>query len=201
MMRRDSQSTPTVPAPADGTPPERQIVLPLTPPATDEWQSTSNTQSPVSAVLDLIKQRQRHKLAGQSRQLKVTSLEYKDLLARLEELPGLKSFVDDKLRLEYDPLEEVLYAPRMPTATHESFSEQVSQETKAQLDRIASGSDEAARFAARISSVRSGSIQLREFDSDDDIETDQPYIQRQPDEQFQHEEAEYPGVVQSWGSS
>jgi hypothetical protein len=97
--------------------------------------------------------------------------------------------------LEYDPLEEVLYALRMPTTTHESFSEQVSQETKAQLDRIASGSDEAARFAARIFSVRSGSIQLREFDSDDDIEIDQPYIQRQPDEQFQHEEAEYPGVV------
>jgi hypothetical protein len=28
----------------------------------------------------------------------VISLEYKDLLARLEELPGLKGFVDDKLR-------------------------------------------------------------------------------------------------------
>jgi hypothetical protein len=97
--------------------------------------------------------------------------------------------------LEYDPLEEVLYAPPMPIAIHESFSEQVSQETKAQLDHIASGSDEAARFIARISSVRSGSIQLREFDSDDDIGIDQPYIQRQPDKQFQYEEAEYPGVV------
>jgi hypothetical protein len=43
--------------------------------------------------------------------------------------------------------------------------------------------------------VRSGSIQLREFDSDDEIEIDKPYIQRQPDEQFQHEKAEYPGVV------
>ncbi|KAF4629030.1 hypothetical protein G7Y89_g9119 [Cudoniella acicularis] len=192
--KRFSASTPTVSAPADGTPPERQIILPLTPPATDECQSTSNPQSPVCTVLDLIN-RQRHKLTGQSRQLKVTPLEYKNILARLEGLPGLKSFVDDKLRLEYDPLEKVLYAPRTPTATHKSFSEQVSQETKAQLDRIASGSDEAARFAARISSVRSGSIQLREFDSDDDIEIDQPYIQRQPDEQFQHEEAEYPGVM------
>lgn len=54
--------------------------------------------SPVSAVLDLIEQRQRHKLTGQSRQLKVKSLEYKNLLARLEELPELKSFVNDKLR-------------------------------------------------------------------------------------------------------
>ena len=83
----------------------------------------------------------------------------------------------------------------MPTTIHESFSEQVSKEAKAQLDRIGSGNDKAARFAARISSVRFGSIQLRECDSDDDIEIDQPYIQRQPDEQFQHEEAEYPGVV------
>jgi len=57
-----SASTPTVPESVDGTPPERQIILPLTPPATDEWQSTSNPQSPVSVVLDLIKQRRRHKL-------------------------------------------------------------------------------------------------------------------------------------------
>ena len=83
----------------------------------------------------------------------------------------------------------------MPTTIHESFSEHVSKATKAQLDHIGNGNDEAARFAARISSVRSGSIQLREFNSDDEIEIDQPYILRQPDEQFQHEEAEYPGVV------
>jgi hypothetical protein len=63
------------------------------------------------------------------------------------------------------------------------------------LDRIGSGNDEAARFAARISSVRSGSIQLREFDSDERHRNRPILIQRQPDEQFQHEEAEYPGVV------
>jgi hypothetical protein len=83
----------------------------------------------------------------------------------------------------------------MPTTKHESFSDQVSKETIAQLDRIRSGNDEAARFAAQISSVRSGSIQLRELNSDDEIEIDQPNIQRQPDEQFQYEQAEYPGVV------
>jgi len=32
-----SASVSTVPASADGTPLERQILLPLTPPATDEW--------------------------------------------------------------------------------------------------------------------------------------------------------------------
>ena len=61
----------------------------------------------------------------------------------------------------------------------------MSEETKAQLQHIKDGNDEAASFAERISSVRSGSIQLR----------DRPYIQRQPDTQFQHDEAEYPGVV------
>lgn len=78
----------------------------------------------------------------------------------------------------------------MPTTIHDSFSQQVSKETIAQLDRIACGNDEAARFAAGISSVRSGSLQLREFDLEDDIEIYQPYIERQPDDKFQHEEAE-----------
>jgi len=63
--KRFSASTPTVPASADGTLPERQILLPLTPLTTDEM--AANPQSPVSAALVLIKQRQRHKLTGQSR--------------------------------------------------------------------------------------------------------------------------------------
>merc|ERR1712144_182447 len=192
---RFSSSTPTVLDSADGTPPERQTRLPLTPPATDESPSTLNPKSPVSMVLHLIRQRQHYISADQSRQVKVKPSEYKSLLARLQQLPELQSFVNDKLRLEYNPLEEVLYIRRMPTTIHESFSERVSEETKAQLQHIKDGNDEAARFAERISSVRSGSIQLREIDSDDDIGIDRPYIQRQPDDQFQHDEAEYPGVV------
>jgi hypothetical protein len=83
----------------------------------------------------------------------------------------------------------------MPTTIHERFTEQVSDFIKGQLKCIKSGNDEAARFAGQILSVRSGSIRLKEFDSDDDIEIDQAYIQRQPDDQFQHKDAEYPGVV------
>merc|ERR1711939_382911 len=192
---RFSSSTPTVLDSADGTPPERQTRLPLTPPATDESPSTLNPKSPVSMVLHLIRQRQHYISADQSRQVKVKPSEYKSLLARLQQLPELQSFVNDKLRLEYNPLEEVLYIRRMPTTIHESFQQQVSEETKAQLQHIKDGNDEAASFAERISSVRSGSIQLREIDSNDDVGVDRPYIQRQPDNQFQHDEAEYPGVV------
>jgi hypothetical protein len=96
--KRFSTSMPIVPKSADGTPPDRQIPLPLIPLATDDLQSISNPQSLVSAVLDLIKQRQCHKSTSQSRQLKVKPLEYKILLARLKGLPELKGFVDDKLR-------------------------------------------------------------------------------------------------------
>ena len=42
--RRFLASTPTVPKSADGTPPERQILLPLTPLAADKWRSTSSPQ-------------------------------------------------------------------------------------------------------------------------------------------------------------
>ena len=94
----DFAATPTVPESAHGTPPERQIPLPLTPPATDEWHSTSVPQSPVSAALNLIRQRQCHESTGQSRQLKLKPLEYRNLLTRLEEHPKLKGFVNDKLR-------------------------------------------------------------------------------------------------------
>jgi hypothetical protein len=96
--KKFSASTPIVPKSAGGTPPDRQIPLLLTPPATDDLQSTSIPQSPVSAVLDLIKQHQCHKPTAQSRRLQVKPLDYEILLARLEELPELKAFVDDKLR-------------------------------------------------------------------------------------------------------
>lgn len=85
----------------------------------------------------------------------------------------------------------------MPTAIHNSFLHNVSKETIAQLDCIGHSNNEAARFAERISSVRSRSLQLREFDSDDEI--GRPYIKQQLDNQFQHREAEYPRVIYKIG--
>ena len=97
-VERFSVSTPAVPKSTDGTPPERQIRLPLTPPATDELPSTPNPQSPVSTVLDLIEQRRRYIVTDKSRKLKVRPSEYQNLLVRLEQLPKLQGFVNDKLR-------------------------------------------------------------------------------------------------------
>ena len=92
-----SASTP-VPESAHGTPQDKQILSPLTPPPTDEGHSTSNPPSLVSAVLDLIQRRQRHELAGKSQQLKLQQPEFQNLLTRLEEHPQLNSFVNNKLR-------------------------------------------------------------------------------------------------------
>ncbi|CZS94004.1 uncharacterized protein RAG0_04039 [Rhynchosporium agropyri] len=130
---------------ADGTPPERQILFPLTPLATAEWLSASNLLSLVSAALDLIEQRKRYKLT-KSRKLMVRPAYYAILLSELEELPELKSFVDDKLR------SGTTYITYADTNPREFLG------------------------TAQISSVRSVNIQLREFDSDDEIEIDYPYI-------------------------
>jgi hypothetical protein len=97
--KRFSASTPTAHESANSTPPEKQIpFLPLTPPATNEWQSPFNPQSPASAALELIEQLHCNQSTGQPRKLKVIPWEYKKVLARLEELPDLKSFWDNKLR-------------------------------------------------------------------------------------------------------
>lgn len=97
-------------------------------------------------------------------------------------------------RLDYGDEELRL---RMPTTIHEKFSGQVSDEITRQLKVIAEGEGEAARFARCVSSVRSGRIILREFDDDDPIllKSGRPFIQREPDDQFQHSDAAYPGVV------
>ena len=109
---RFSISTPIVLDPADGTPPERQTRLPLTPPATDESPSTLNPKSPVSMVLHLMKQRQHYISADQSRQLKVKLSEYNSLLARLQQLPELQIFVNDKLRYATTMTAVILEQPR-----------------------------------------------------------------------------------------
>lgn len=101
----------------------------------------------------------------------------------------------DQYRVEYNPLEKLLYILRMPTTIHESYLEQMSDKTKASLKRIRSGNNKAAGFVAQISSIRSRSIRLQEFDSNNDTKVNQSYILQEPDDQFQHKEAKYPRMV------
>jgi hypothetical protein len=75
-------STSAIPEAAHGTPPDKQMLLPVTHPPTDEWHHKIQPQVAslcVSAALELIIQRQSHQLKGQSRGLNLRPLEYKKL--------------------------------------------------------------------------------------------------------------------------
>ena len=63
-------------------------------------------------VLHLIKLRQHNISADQSRQVKVKPSEYKSLLARLQQLPELQIFVNDKLRYATTMTAVILEQPR-----------------------------------------------------------------------------------------
>ncbi|KFA81728.1 hypothetical protein S40288_05989 [Stachybotrys chartarum IBT 40288] len=93
------------------------------------------------------------------------------------------------LRFDYDPGREIL-AIRMPCPVHDFFSASLVKHIQEQLKSIAGRSDQAGEFASNIHSGGSSRILLREGLS----ETSRP-LRRQPDAQFQHERAAYPGVV------
>jgi hypothetical protein len=79
----------------------------------------------------------------------------------------------------------------MPTPVHEAFSRLLAEHLRHELDSISRNNEKARSFASNIRSVGSSRILLREgIDT-----TDSAWPRRQPDEQFQHKDATYPGVV------
>ncbi|KAG4024933.1 hypothetical protein MFRU_078g00040 [Monilinia fructicola] len=205
----------TTPTPIN--PVSANISLPLTPPNIDSYDSYDfKPTTPITAsqpeIIDFIKLRQQYQLSDQSRRFEVTSLEYQELLRKLDgqDCLELKGFVEDKLRWEYNSITQTLYFPPMPTVRHDSFIEQIAAETKSQLQQITLNDDNSSfkEFASKISPIRSGNLYLKEFDSDSDSDFNHEsenelnsssknnrIIFRQPDEQFQHKDALYPGVI------
>jgi hypothetical protein len=93
-------------------------------------------------------------------------------------------------RHDYDPVRKLL-SIRMPTPVHEAFSRLLAEHLRHELDSISRNNEKARSFASNIRSVGSSRILLREG-----IDTrDSAWPRRQPDEQFQHKDATYPGVV------
>ncbi|KAF8864914.1 hypothetical protein BDZ45DRAFT_497209 [Acephala macrosclerotiorum] len=164
------------------TPPESFTSPPLTPPPTDEKCRLS-----ALPILEEIKNRK----AGNTsiRCWSEYTLEpegYNDLLQRLQG-DGDKSlwgFVRYKLRYDYFPSTS-RFILRMPTPIHESVIKSVTEELQHQLRSISSGDGQSAEFAKEVESDGSATIDFEEsqFGSHD------------PDGQFRHSEANYPGVV------
>lgn len=90
----------------------------------------------------------------------------------------------------------------MPTPTHDFFSACVGEEISKELKKINERKDAAGSFAAQIRNGGTSRIILKEISSSEDDneaqderQTNRRYHRREPDAQFQHRGAEYPGVV------
>lgn len=79
----------------------------------------------------------------------------------------------------------------MPTHVHELFIGKIEDDIRSQLKTIRDGSDSAALFAQKIIPIRSTTITFP-------LSTKSKH---DPDTSFEHEDAEYPGVVVEVGYS
>jgi hypothetical protein len=96
---------------------------------------------------------------------------------------------------DYDPESEQLQI-RMPSPVHDFFVASVAGEISKQLQTIIDEGGPASKFAAQINNGQSSRILLRADNSEDGQSVDSNIcLQRQPDAQFQHCLAAYPGVV------
>lgn len=84
---------------------------------------------------------------------------------------------------------------RMPTPVHEFFTVSITEEISKQLEVISHRGDSAAEFASRIANGGSARIFLKEDCPGGDARGTTVFHRREPDAQFQHRDAEYPGVV------
>ena len=156
------------------TPPD----LPLTPPGTDE--SPSDVRG-VPRILRAIRRQSKAVNIAPLTSFEISKQEYNQSVETLERvLP----------RFDYDPEAGVL-TYRMPSPVHDFFSTSFAEEIRDRLNNIKDGGGEAGYFASKIANGGSSRILLAEVDS----EGSRDPIRRQPDAQFQHEDAVYPGVV------
>ncbi|KAL2060401.1 hypothetical protein VTL71DRAFT_9431 [Oculimacula yallundae] len=163
------------------TPPGSFSACPLTPPASDE-----KLVSPVLRIIEDIKKAKTG--TGTGLQVAVPwaaylldAEGYQDLLHRLEHDESLAGFAEHELRLDYFPSTGRLVL-RMPSIVHEHFIAQIVEEIQNQLKAITGTS---AEFAKDISTGASSRVKS----------ADPEYGTHDPDAQFQHSRAQYPGVV------
>ncbi|KAI1419244.1 hypothetical protein F5Y12DRAFT_778999 [Xylaria sp. FL1777] len=171
------------------TPPEKSSILPLTPPASSE-------RPPSGFDLEAALQTFDDCCTGRNGRtsIKLQPRDYEQLTNALGRHPVLGPYTQDKLRFDYDPRSELL-SIRMPTPVHEIVANSIANDIYDNIKAFQESPDHAGRFASRIVNVGSSRVFLRE-----DVAEGQPgpptaALKREPDAQFQHQEAAYPGVV------
>ncbi|MCJ1395237.1 hypothetical protein MMC18_008120 [Xylographa bjoerkii] len=160
------------------TPPESFTNSPLTPPPTDEKPT-----SLVSRIIEEIKNRREGRnVTDIPWAVYLLDLKgYQELQHELQRDESLCGFAKHKLRYDYFPSSSRLVL-RMPTTLHEKFITSIVEEIQLQLRSI---QDASAEFAKEIGSEGSASIRF----------ADEEYSKHDPDAQFRHSKAQFPGIV------
>lgn len=161
------------------TPPDHQGHLPLTPPDTAKRLRQAVDAPNANAASRLLEIAKADNLAHWV-EVPIEQNLYNSLRETIK-----RSFK----RFDYDPNHGVLYL-RMPSPVHDFFSNILADDLQDQLNKIASEDNDAGAFASEIRSGGSSTILLSEGDSES-FER----VRREPDAQFRHRRACYPGVV------
>lgn len=103
----------------------------------------------------------------------------------------LRSRIEQSFRrFDYEPERERLII-RMPSAVHDIFSASLANEVTNQLRSVGKTDPSTAHFVSQIVSGASSEIDLNGSNPGGSG----PQLSRQPDQQFQHKKAVFPGVV------
>ncbi|KAK3349832.1 hypothetical protein B0T25DRAFT_570439 [Lasiosphaeria hispida] len=181
----------------DSTPPDDYVQLPLTPPATDEGPTRRWDTSDAGKAMQMFEAFRDPGSFGHCAPLsefRIPPLQYQELVKRLGDEKALGQYVDDKVRFDYDPANSLLTV-RMPSPVHEFFKTLLANDIRDQLKQIAESGDKAGEFASRVKDGCSSRIFLQENISDGGLGAAEHVVRREPDGQFQHPDAAYPGVV------
>ncbi|KFA81716.1 hypothetical protein S40288_10065 [Stachybotrys chartarum IBT 40288] len=174
------------------TPPGSDKDLPLTPPASADQHATSHFKADAWIhFLERLQDPTNSKIG--TKRFKLLAKHYPLAIEELKRWPSLQSYIEDKVRLDYDPISGYIHA-RMPTPVHDVFSNLLVHEIKELLRPVAKLDDEDGVFAAKIIPGGSSRIIL-EITGEEKEGGSSVALRRHPDAQFQHVEAAYPGVV------
>ncbi|KAJ5507054.1 hypothetical protein N7527_009197 [Penicillium freii] len=168
------------------TPTGSFVHTPPTPPPSEEKKLSTSAQS----VLDCFELHREGRRPQSWWQYRLTQDQYTEVLRALDGDESLRGYVEDKIRLDYDPRRSRLTI-RMPSPLHDLFCAEVVSKILNQLTELQKSDEAFGDFARKIKHLSTSRIRL----PNDTNNREQTYSERCPDASFIHEHAKYPGVI------
>ncbi|RSL53182.1 hypothetical protein CEP51_014938 [Fusarium floridanum] len=177
-------------SPRKVTPPENKT-LP-SPPATEQPVEPARNPSPASRMPQSLLDYKRQAERGEVSHLTSISISQQDFSGARDEIETAFR------RFDYEPGRGRITL-RMPSPTHDAFVCLVDRAICDELARIGRHDDTASPFTSQILGAGSSRIFLNDDDDEESERNDRDSLpkqtRRQPDAQFQHRKAAFPGVV------